>query len=84
MDSGQQSDIFGMFHKFLQQYWSPDRMGMQANSFQEMLNQSKETIGQVIPGLGDKIGQAQEMLGRPEFKEALGPISDIFSFGGKT
>jgi len=84
VDSGQQSDIFSMFHQFLQHYWSPDRMGMQANSFQEMINSTRDTVGQVIPGLGDSIGKAQEMLARPEFKEALGPISDIFGLGGRT
>lgn len=76
MDSRQQSDIFSMFHSFLQQYWSPDRMGMQGSSLHEMLQTSKDTIGAIVPGFGSKIDQAESFLNNPQ--GGLGPIGDIF------
>lgn len=63
MDSGRNNDLAGMFHSFLQQYWSPARMGMQSTDFQSMLGNAKNTLDQVIPGFGASIDQAKSSVG---------------------
>lgn len=83
MDSSKgQADIFGMFHAFLTQYWSPDRMGMKANSFQEMISNAHNAlestgITQWVPGLEKQLTEAQTFM-----KDNPGNLSAISSILG--
>lgn len=65
--AAQHHNIFDMYQSFLGHFWGADRLG---GNVQDMMGK----LGQVFPGITDKIDQAQNAL-----SDAGNPIGQIFS-----